>query len=160
MKKVIKLLATGFYTGYIPRAEGTVASFLASLIWVFFYHPLYYPVLTAVIILGGFFAADYAEKYIYQQKDSSKIVIDEIAGMLVVYLGFSFTWGTQGLVYYIAGFFIFRALDIIKPPPVKNLQSLAGGVGVMADDLLSGVVSNALLQVIRFSIFHEVSRIF
>ncbi len=75
--------------------------------------------------------------------DGKSIVIDEVVGAL---LTVSFLGG-HGIVLAGVGFFLFRILDVIKPPPAYQLQSLPGGFGVMADDVMAGIYGNILLRV-------------
>ena len=67
------------------------------------------------------------------------MVIDEVAGMLVTYLGVTGTGATPWLI----GFFWFRVFDILKPLGVRRLERLGGGLGIMADDLGAGVLACA-----------------
>jgi phosphatidylglycerophosphatase A len=76
--------------------------------------------------------------------DHPAIVIDEIVGMSVALLGLPLGAGTA-----IAGFALFRALDILKPWPVKAFERLPGGWGVMGDDLVAGSLTNVFLQGVR-----------
>ena len=78
-------------------------------------------------------------------KDSPTIVIDEIAGFLIAMLLVPFSWWTVA-----AGFVLFRVFDILKPWPLKTLQEIPGGPGVMLDDLGAGVYTNVTLQVVLF----------
>ena len=97
-------------------------------------------------VLFIFFAAwiaHVAEKLI-KRKDPGCIVIDEIAGMLVTLIGLPFNLITVGV-----GFIIFRILDILKPFPIKVLEKrISGGIGVVADDVVAGIIANLLLRMI------------
>jgi len=145
----VKLLATGFFLGYIPWASGTFSSILGVIIWIFFSRSFFYYIILFIFLVSGIFLSDYAEKMIFYEKDSSRIVIDEIAGMLVTFTTFEFTFTAQGILYLIIGFILFRFFDIVKPFRIKDLQTLEGGVGIMIDDLVSGVLANLILQIIR-----------
>ena len=68
-------------------------------------------------------------------------MIDEIAGQMVTLLFVPLTLQTVA-----AGFFFFRAADVIKPPPARSAESLPGGLGIMADDLIAGVYANLIVQ--------------
>lgn len=133
-KNLILLLATGFGLGMFPKAPGTFGTFLGLALAVVFPDNLY---LMLAISLLGVWVAHAAEK-ILQQHDSPKIVIDEIAGYLLA----AFNWHGY---YLLAAFLLFRAFDIIKPEPIRVLQKLPGGLGVMADDLAAGLLTNLLL---------------
>jgi phosphatidylglycerophosphatase A len=75
--------------------------------------------------------------------DPSHIVIDEVAGQLVTYIACPIGW--QALL---AGFILFRAFDIVKPPPVRSLEKLPEGTGIMVDDLGAGIYALIVLQVL------------
>jgi phosphatidylglycerophosphatase A len=79
----------------------------------------------------GFLICQKAEEE-FKKKDSSRIVIDEIASMCFVYL---FIKPTMSML--VLGFVIFRIFDIIKPPPARRLQNLPGARGVMLDDVVA-----------------------
>ncbi len=78
-------------------------------------------------------------------RDPGKVVIDEITGMFITFgfipVNFKILW---------IGFFIFRAFDIIKPPPIRRLEKLPGGWGIMADDVLAGVYANIVLRLLIY----------
>jgi len=99
-----------------------------------------------IILLMGFVlgavSAHYAEKA-FEEKDSSRIVIDEFFGYIAAVIFLPTTSG-----YLIAAFVLFRFFDILKPPPIRNIEkAVGGGLGVMLDDFAAGVISNILLQV-------------
>jgi phosphatidylglycerophosphatase A len=77
------------------------------------------------------------------KKDPSHVVIDEVAGQLLTFAGAPLTWQTL-----LAGFILFRAFDVLKPPPVRHLESLPGGAGIVLDDLGAGVYALAVLQIL------------
>lgn len=146
----IKIISTGLFIGYIPWAAGTFGALLGGVIWLLLSRHMGYYLFTGILVILGFFVSDYAERHIYFEKDTSKIIIDEIAGMLITYLTFRFTINFTGLFYLVTGFILFRIFDIVKPPPIRTLQKLTGGMGIMLDDIASGAISNGILQVIRF----------
>ncbi|MDA8211723.1 MAG: phosphatidylglycerophosphatase A [Clostridia bacterium] len=140
MKLLILVLATGFGTGYSPKAPGTVGSALGvCLIFILKYWGLDSWVLPVIIgIPAGIAAAHLAEGYLGEH-DSPKIVIDEIVGM---FLAGMFLPNT----YLIPAFLLFRFFDIVKPGPIGTVQRLPGGLGVMADDVLAGFMVWAILK--------------
>ena len=116
MRKIAKLVATVFYTGYLPFAPGTFASILAAaLYFVIKGHAAVYLTVTCVLLIAGFWASSVAEKE-FPKKDPRQIVIDEFASMLLVYLFVPYS-----PKLFVAGFIIFRLLDIFKIPPLKTL---------------------------------------
>jgi phosphatidylglycerophosphatase A len=153
MRWVVKLLASGCFTGYVPRGSGTFASIIACGAWILLSGKSWYPVFPLFFTVTGFMISGYAQRDVFKEHDSPKIVIDEIAGMLVTYISFSFSLRLEGILYLAAGFFLFRILDIVKPFPVKLLQRLKGGAGIMLDDLASAVIANGLIQLIRIIAF-------
>ena len=78
-------------------------------------------------------------------KDPPSVVIDEVAGMMI-----SLALLPATLKTYLAGFLLFRLLDIFKPGPIRSLERLPGSTGIMSDDLLAGVLTNLLLRLVRF----------
>ncbi|MBT5876799.1 MAG: phosphatidylglycerophosphatase A [Candidatus Latescibacteria bacterium] len=140
---LVKLIATGCYTGYLPKAPGTAGSALAILIlWVIGpVEPLYYLVATGLLILVGIWAANQAE--LEFGHDAGPIVIDEIIGIFIACALLPITPLILGL-----GFVLFRILDIAKPFPINKSQSLPGGLGVVADDVLAAVYAHVILRAI------------
>lgn len=100
---------------------------------------------TVIITLIGVWTATRVEPY--WGKDSSKVVIDEVAGMCISLLFVPVT-----VQWLIAAFVLFRFFDIVKPLYIRRTEALPAGWGVMADDVLSGVYANLVLQVIRYCI--------
>lgn len=141
----IVFLATGFYIGNIPFAPGTFGTIL-GLPLCFLLGLLKLPlalVCTMLFILIAIWISHIAEKRL-KKKDPGCIVIDEIAGMAVTLIGLPFNL-TTGL----SGFIIFRILDISKPFPIQALEKhLPGGLGVVADDVIAGIMANLILRVI------------
>ena len=79
--------------------------------------------------------------------DDKKIVVDEIWGMMI-----SLFLVPVSVLFIVAGFFVFRFLDIVKPPPARRLEGVEGGWGVMLDDGMSGVYTCLILQVLKLLI--------
>jgi phosphatidylglycerophosphatase A len=148
MHTLIMIIATGFYSGYLPKAPGTWGS-LVGLALFFLLHTLslevYLAVVTGIFIIGTF-AAGEAEK-IMDRKDPGLIVIDEIVGMLITMIAIPATPLTMAL-----GFILFRIFDIWKPFPIRLIdQRFHGGLGIMLDDVVAGIYSLIILQLaIRF----------
>ena len=142
-KFIVRQAATLSFIGFSPVAPGTMGA-LAAALAVFFLKPspLLLAASTAAVILVGTWAAGVAEERL--GRDSSHIIIDEAAGYLVSVLFLPLRTG-----YLVAAFVLFRVLDITKPPPIRRLEGLPGGVGVMADDLAAGAVANIILHLWR-----------
>lgn len=137
-------IASVFGLGFIPSGmPGTVSSFAACIVSVFVDVPMWAILLVTVI---GVWSTGLSEKF-YNMKDPSFLNIDEVPGM----------WITIYLLpagFIIPGFFLFRLIDILKPWPVSAMEKLPGGWGIMADDVVGGVMSNIILQVINAYLYH------
>jgi len=137
-----KIIATVFFIGYFPFAPGTLASaFAMAILWIF--NPSDVVILSILItslILGTISSEKVAKEY--NSKDPSYVVIDEFVGYLTAVVFLPLNW--QVLV---AGFILFRFLDILKPPPLRQAEKIGGGLGIMLDDFLSGIISNLLIRV-------------
>lgn len=133
--------------GYLPVAPGTWGTAAALLIIVALKPSVaVFIVLLAASAVLGTVASGEAEK-VLKKKDPGNIVIDEVSGYF-----FAMAFLPQTAGYFIASFILFRVFDIIKPQPINRLQYLSGGVGVMADDIAAGILTNVLLQLWRILI--------
>jgi len=144
MDWIVRFLATGFFVGYSPFASGTMGTLVAVLLYAVL--PItvtFYWMLILCLIIGGTIISHRAEN-ILGEIDSSKIVIDEICGY---FIAMAFLPKTLGLM--IAGFVIYRLLDVIKIYPIKKLEMLAGGLGIMLDDIFAGIITNIILHIIH-----------
>ncbi len=150
---IYKLLATGFYTGYIPSGPGTFGTLVGVMIYILLSgHPLILILLLAFLFVFGIHLSSWAEDY-FKEKDSKKIVIDEIAGYLITMAGIRLIFSIHGQKLYIAialGFFLFRFFDIFKPFYIKKAEKIKGGMGVMLDDALAGAYAGLVLILIMF----------
>lgn len=137
-------MATGFGLGRAPFAPGTVASgATALLLWLVpFSRPGLVLFLLAVTV-GGTWAAHEAERWL-GGKDPGVIVVDEVAGMVLSVVAFPLTPAVL-----VAGFLVFRLFDILKPFPARASERLAGGLGVMVDDVIAGLYALGVLALSR-----------
>ena len=149
MKSIWMAIATFCKTGYLPIAPGSWASLITAAVLfpaAIVFKPssrLWLPLATLPIIIIGVIAADRAEK-LMGSKDPRPIVIDEVAGQMV-----TLWWAPISLPVYLAGFILFRIFDIFKPFPVNLVdRKVAGGWGIMLDDVLAGIYAAGVLQLI------------
>jgi phosphatidylglycerophosphatase A len=138
MKSPSGILATAFGIGFAPLAPGTAASLAAAVAFGLVLHRLPWP-LYALVVVGLFFGGVlvsglYAAEL--GQPDPARIVVDEVCGQLVALAFLPAAWLPIGL-----SFALFRFFDIIKPGPIRRLERLPGGWGIMADDLAAGLVA-------------------
>jgi phosphatidylglycerophosphatase A len=133
--------------GYLPVAPGTWGSALAVAIFVLF-SPVglwRFCVTLAALFFLGIWASDAAER-VLGRKDDRRIVIDEVGGQLVTLAPLLALGSSRSLSALVTGFVLFRCFDIWKPGPVRWAERrFAGGLGVMMDDLVAGVLSAVLL---------------
>lgn len=134
------LIASVFYTGYIRKGGGTVAALIAVLLLYFVNSFYIYFLIMAISIIAGTIVSDIAESY--WGHDSSRIVIDEFAGMAIALFLLP-----KNIILFIAAFILFRIFDIFKPFPVNKMQNINTGAGVMLDDIFSGFMANAIIWI-------------
>ncbi len=153
MKKIpffTDLIATGFFTGKMPFMPGTFGSLAAVPLGYaasFFAWPARAFMFLVLFFAGAFFSGRF-ERF-YGSEDPGCVVIDEIAGLFLVYILFPFT-----PVYIVCGFIFFRIFDIIKPLPIRYLEGLPGGWGIMADDVGAALYACAACFMVK--IFTEI----
>jgi phosphatidylglycerophosphatase A len=174
--RIALVIATVFGLGYLPKAPGTWGSLAGvALGWCAMAasRAQFSPRIAAtgevsnphlswwsnfawselgiivVVSLMGIWAADRTARYL-QNHDPQIVVIDEVAGQLIAYLGlatprtFAVNWK-----YLVLGFILFRVFDIWKPFPARQAESLPGGLGIMADDWIAGVYAALGLWIAR-----------
>ncbi len=146
-------VATFFGAGYLHPGPGTHASLITAVVWWVVASRLaptqHLPVL-AVLALAATVAGIAAAGVVAREsgrKDPPQVVIDEVAGQMIALLSFPFfvplTWK-----YLLASFILFRGFDIVKPPPVRQLEKLPGGWGIMLDDVAAGLLALVSLQLL------------
>lgn len=148
-------LATVGPVGHFPVAPGTAGSLvgvvLTALVQRLSPAPWAYSLtmggMIAVIFAVGVWAAGRAERF-YGKQDPGCVVIDEVAGQMVVFL---FRAGT-GWLTLLAGFILFRVFDVLKPFPARRAEHLRGGWGIMCDDMAAGVYGAAALFLVGLAI--------
>jgi len=136
VRKFIVLFASWFGTGFSPFASGTVGT-LAAIPFYLILSTLALPLYLLTLLAFFFFscwAAGRAEE-IFGEKDSGKIVIDEVIGYLITMTAVSPSW-----LSITAGFLLFRFFDITKIPPARYFdRNLKNGYGVVLDDVIAGI---------------------
>ena len=145
-RHAVMFLATGAYIGRLPFAPGSFGSLIGlPLVCLLAWLPLYMAVLvTLLFILAAVWVAGEGERALAVH-DPGCIVIDEIAGMCVAMLGLPLT-----PFYVISGYVVFRILDIVKPPPARQVdRRLDGGWGIVMDDVIAGVMTNVVLRILH-----------
>lgn len=149
MRRLARWAATGFGVGRMPVAPGTFGTLLAIPIYLatLSWPPGAYVVLVAVMFAAGVWICRVAVADM-GDPDPSAVVWDEIVGYLVAMCLAPAGWG-----WVVTGFVLFRLFDIWKPFPIRHLERrLAGGWGVMVDDVLAGAYAWSVLQLLAWAV--------
>ena len=147
------LLATFFGIGFLKPGPGTWASAVTVALWWLAAHRAspanlwVYSTLAAalVTIIGVPVCTTVAVES--GVNDPGFAVIDEVAGQLIALIAVPLEWQ-----YILGSFILFRGFDIFKPPPLRQLEKLPGGSGIMLDDVGAGIYVFILMQVLSY--FH------
>ena len=148
--KISEWIATCFKVGYLPLAPGTWGSIFAILVWWVLLKDLDLLIFGIVIILFFFIGIIVSNIIIDQNGDNdpSHIIIDELVGQWLA------LWMLpDGSFYIIIVFILFRFFDIIKPWPIRFMEQLPKGLGLMCDDLAAGLITLIIIQIINFYLF-------
>jgi phosphatidylglycerophosphatase A len=134
------------YLGYIPVAPATFSCVISIIIWYFLipYKIVYVIVAIVLFVLGVMISEDLTRLW---GEDPHRIVIDEYACLL---LPLYFT--PQKIIPLAITFICFRVFDILKPPPLRNLEKLPGGWGVMLDDLGAALYTTIVIIMVNLII--------
>jgi phosphatidylglycerophosphatase A len=152
MRRLAVLLSSFFYVGYFPIAPGTAGSaaglvLFALLKWLggsaagATLSPMLEVTAIVVLFAVGVWSGGVAEQH-FATTDPGQVVLDEVVGMLMTLAFMPIGWTAAAL-----GFVVFRVFDIIKPYPASRFERLHGGLGIMADDAMSGVYANLVVRV-------------
>ena len=152
MKTLARVIATWFYLGYAPVAPGTVGS-AAAIAIAFALHrqvpPIAFGAFGVLLAIPGIWAADVTAKTV-NLKDPGMVVVDEVVGQWITLAGAAgYNWKS-----WLLAFALFRIFDIWKPAPVRQLEKLPGGWGIVADDAMAGVYGGLVLLILgRFHLY-------
>jgi phosphatidylglycerophosphatase A len=143
-----ELFFTGFFSGYSPIAPGTAGTLLAVLIYILEYiifktDCIITNLIIVLIMLYPSIKLGDAGEQFFNRKDPSQVVIDEMIGLWVSVLFIPFS-----LQIALLAFIIFRIIDIFKPYPIRKLEKLKGGLGIVLDDFMAGVFTNIIIRLI------------
>lgn len=149
LDRLATLLATGFGSGRSPLIPGTTGTLAAIPVHILLawlggriggaFGWLLFPAFAVAFVPLAIWSADRMCRRL-GQKDPGVIVVDEWAGYFITVMLHDLRWTTV-----LAGFLVFRILDVVKPFPARSFESLPGGLGVVADDVMAGVYGNIAL---------------
>lgn len=140
---LFKTIGSVFGIGYLPKGGGSVAAaaYCFLMILLGFQSAAAEIICLLIVLAAGVWSASEVEKQ--WGTDSSKVVIDEVAGMMI-----SLLFVPKEILYVIVAFVLFRFFDIVKPLGIRRMEKFPSGWGVMADDVLSGVYTWILMTVL------------
>ena len=144
---VSEIIGTLFYTGKVPFASGTFGSLFGLYLWFLIKPSLKHPEFL-LLIIGTFFLGVVVSEILTQEwnnSDPKEIVIDELVGMWI-----SLYLNPSDLKWAFISFILFRIFDIFKPGPVKIMDGMHGGIGVMMDDVVAGIITCLLMQSLSY----------
>jgi phosphatidylglycerophosphatase A len=143
MKLLSKVISTFFGLGYFPVAPGTITSLVVVLAYKFYLYqlnwPLYLLILFLLFLVGVYTSTKFSAES--NKKDPRKIVIDEACGQLLVLFRMPEAWFPV-----LASFVLFRVFDIVKPYPIKKVESLPAGWGIMMDDVVAAIYAGVIVN--------------
>ena len=145
MSLLARVIGTWFYVGYFPKGPGTAGSLGALLVGVplvmyFAWSPAAFALLALALLGPAIWAADRVA-HEGGSKDPQIVVVDEVVGQWIALAGAAaLNWQ-----YVLAAFLLFRLFDIWKPPPVRALERIPGGAGIVLDDVMAGVYASLVL---------------
>lgn len=145
LKNPVHFLALGFGSGLAPKAPGTFGTLMAVPLYLLL-QMLELPVYLGVVVLvsvAGVFICGHSSR-LMGLHDHPAIVWDEFAGFFITMIAVPFDW-----LWIIVGFLLFRLFDILKPWPIKAIDmKVNGGLGIMLDDIVAGILAAVCLQLI------------
>ena len=149
LKNPIHFVTLGFGSGLATNAPGSVGSGIALICYASFLahlSPIIYLLFLACGLILGIWLCEYSGKAL-RDKDHPAIVWDEFIGMWTALIAVPNEWE-----WLLTAFVLFRLLDIFKPPPLRSLENLPGGVGVMMDDFVAGLIAATILFLLRYGL--------
>lgn len=144
--KTALTLSSWFGTGLLPVVPGTLGT-LASVPLVLLLHVIgfwYQALATVTLIIVAIWASGKSQDLLGKD-DPSVVVIDEVAGFVLTMFFLPISW-----ISLASGFVMFRIFDIIKPYPARDMERLAGGWGIVMDDVMAGIYAHLCVRLILF----------
>ena len=143
-EKIHIFIATGLYSGFSKIMPGTVGTLTAvpfAILLYSIFSKIFIIIFLIILTLYSFFIC-YDVERIFRKKDPSQIVIDEWIGFFISVFSVPISFKN-----YIFAFIIFRIFDILKPFPVKNLEAVPQGIGVVLDDFMAGIYTLVIVKI-------------
>lgn len=143
LKHPVHFLALGFGSGLAPKAPGTFGTLMAIPLYLLLQLMNFELYLVAVVVISfvGIYICDKSARMMGEH-DHPGIVWDEFAGFFITMIAVPFEW-----IWVLLGFGLFRFFDIVKPQPIGWLDKhVKGGLGIMVDDVLAGIMAGLCLH--------------
>ncbi len=147
--KIAQTFASVFNIGRLPVAPGTWGSLFALLTWLIlipYISSLTLILINLILFIVGVITSNRIETEL-KENDPSLIVIDEWVGQWIALL-----FLPQSIIWGIVAFGLFRIFDIWKPYPIYKFDKMQGGWGIMMDDVMAGIYTLLIIQILRFLI--------
>jgi phosphatidylglycerophosphatase A len=148
LSQLARIIATWFYCGYFPKGPGTAGSIGALLVaWPVAIYTNWNPLIIAAMAIIGLLPAIWASDRMARDtgsKDPQTVVVDEVIGQ---WIALAAVPDLQDWRYWLAAFILFRLFDIWKPWPVRSLEKLPGGTGIVMDDVGAGIYAALVLLI-------------
>ena len=151
MSAFARIIATWFGCGYVPKGPGTAGS-LGGLVVAFLFvqwvqvPPVFFALLAAILLAPAIWAAGVVARE-DQTEDPQIVVVDEVVGQWITLAGAGHLNHAQNWKSWLLAFGLFRLFDIWKPWPVRQLEKLPGGTGIVMDDVMAGIYGALVLFV-------------
>jgi phosphatidylglycerophosphatase A len=151
-------VATFFGAGFLKPGPGTYASAITALLWLLaaflLHHNTQHLLIATLIALAlavalGIPASTRVARE-SQRKDPGFVVIDEVAGQLIALIALTPDWP-----HALLALLLFRFFDILKPPPIRRLEALPEGIGIVVDDLGAGIYALVVVQLVSHLLRHH-----
>lgn len=143
--KFLKIgLLTGCGLGYLPIAPATFGCLISIVIWYFLadYPFIYFGIFINLFVWGLIISNEFTKEW---GSDPQKIVIDEYSTLLL-----PLYFVPKNIVFLFIAFFLFRIFDVLKPPPLRQLEKFPGAWGIMLDDLGAGIYTTIIIVIIQY----------
>jgi phosphatidylglycerophosphatase A len=135
------MVSTFFYSGYVPRIPGTVGSLAGLLFFLLVNHSLTLTIVSLLVLTAAALLVIKKAEDLFGKKDSRRIVIDEVIGMMIALL-----FIPAKAEFVVLAFVFFRIFDILKPFPIKMAERIRSPFGVVLDDVIAGIYANLIVR--------------
>lgn len=148
-KVIIRLFSSFLWTGYAPIAPGTVGSLAGMVVWFALPYKtmrIRLPIILLFFLIGLVVAT--LEEREMDKKDPGSVVIDEVVGMWILLILTGCLHLRGNILKTAVAFIMFRAFDVAKIPPMRSVEKLRGGLGIMLDDIVAAIYSAIVVNLV------------